>query len=208
MMQKRDDLKEKRIREMKNLVLEDQLIKSYSDKIDINVIIEEVFQSDSIQVTCPLEPEPVMEFLTIERISRGSYKGQSIKPGNITLNIKKLIKELPDIALLVPNLAYDAWWLKVSAFLVLWRSLYRQATLELSNEHATAIVALWSNCNNEQRINKEKGYEITKGLFEQLELDILTWEKYMQLLLDLEKNAHLEIDDNGIWMREWVSVKY
>ena len=58
--------------------------------LDSSLLFEN-FKKNCINITPPEEEPPMMQFLTIDSLK--NYKsGQSIKPGNIKLNIKKTHK--------------------------------------------------------------------------------------------------------------------
>ena len=81
-------------------------------------------------------------------------------------------------------------------------------TLPITKEQAIAIIALWGNCNQQQRITLEKGFECFKSLYGNIEISECTWEQYIKVISDLEKIGSLKLDDDGIWLCEWVSKKY
>ena len=81
-------------------------------------------------------------------------------------------------------------------------------TVEITKEQAIVVVALWDNCNQQQRITLEKGFECFRSLYENIETSNCTWEQDIKLISDLEKIGSLELDSNGIWLREWISKRY
>ena len=135
-------------------------------------------------------------------------KGESIKPGNIKLNIRHLIEFLPDLTAATVGIAMDIPILKVCAALNIWKMLRAVTTVEITKEQAIVVVALWDNCNQQQRITLEKGFECFRSLYENIETSNCTWEQYIKLISDLEKIGSLELDSNGIWLREWISKRY
>lgn len=135
-------------------------------------------------------------------------KGESIKPGNIKLNIRHLIEFLPDLTAATVEIVMDIPILKVCAALNIWKMLRDVTTVEITKEQAIVVAALWDNCNQQQRITLEKGFECFSSLYENIEASNCTWEQYIKLISDLEKIGSLELDSNGIWLREWVSKRY
>lgn len=64
----------------------------------------------------------MMHMLTMDMLNN-YRKGESIKPGNILLNFKKLMDSLPEITAAVVSVFYDIPILKVCAALSVWKSL-------------------------------------------------------------------------------------
>lgn len=164
-------------------------------------------ESGGLLITPPQQEPVIMHMLTMDSL-KNYNKGESIKPGNIKLNIRRLVGHLVGITEATVGIAMDIPILKVCAALNIWKMLRDITTVEITKEQAITIIALWENCNQQQRITLDKGFECVKSLYEQIEKDEYTWERYIQLIDDLEKIDSLELDDNGIWLREWVSKKY
>ncbi len=80
--------------------------------------------------------------------------------------------------------------------------------MRLLIEQAIVIIALWENCDQRQRISLEQGFACVSALYEQIEKTECVWEHYIKITNDLEKIYSLELDDEGIWLREWISKAY
>lgn len=170
-------------------------------------IMQYFLESGGLLITPPQQEPIIMHMLTMDSL-KDYNKGESIKPGNIKLNIRRLVGHLVGITEAAVGIAMDIPILKVCAALNIWKMLRDITTVEITKEQAITIIALWENCNQQQRITLEKGFECVKSLYEQIEKYECTWERYIELIDDLEKIDSLELDDNGIWLREWVSKKY
>jgi len=158
-------------------------------------------------ITAPQQEPFLMHMLTVDSL-RDFNKGESIKPGNIRLNIRRLIEHLPDITVATVEIAMDIPILKVCAALNIWKMLRDVSTVRINKEQAITIIALWENCNQQQRITLEQGFECVKALYRQIEEVELTWEQYINTIDELEKIDSLKIDNEGIWLCEWVSKRY
>ena len=158
-------------------------------------------------LTPPQQEPPMLHMLMVDSLNNYN-KGESIKPGNIKLNIRHLIEFLPDLTAATVEIVMDIPILKVCAALNIWKMLRAVTTVEITKEQAIVVVALWDNCNQQQRITLEKGFECFSSLYENIEASNCTWEQYIKLISDLEKIGSLELDSNGIWLREWVSKRY
>ena len=175
-------------------------------KISVQRILQSFFKSGGLVLTPPQQEPPMLHMLMVDSLNNYN-KGESIKPGNIKLNIRHLIEFLPDLTAATVEIVMDIPILKVCAALNIWKMLRDVTTVEITKEQAI-VVALWDNCNQQQRITLEKGFECFSSLYENIEASNCTWEQYIKLISDLEKIGSLELDSNGIWLREWVSKRY
>ena len=108
--------------------------------LDSSLLFEN-FKKNCINITPPEEEPPMMQFLTIDSLK--NYKsGQSIKPGNIKLNIKKLINTLPAIVETSVGILYDIPILQVCAALTLWKTLCNIFTVEITREQPLQILCM------------------------------------------------------------------
>lgn len=179
----------------------------WEEDISSKDILQSFFKSGGLVITPPQQEPPMMHMLVIDSLHNYN-KGESIKPGNIKLNICHLIEFLPDLTEAAVEIVTDIPILKVCAALNIWKMLRAVTTVEITKEQAIVVVALWGNCNQQQRITLEKGFECFRSLYENIETSNCTWEQYIKLISDLEKIGSLELDSNEIWLRERVSKRY
>ena len=206
MLENRNDLLEIKQAEIL-LIIERTSISLWGEDISSKDILQSFLKSGGLVVTPPQQEPPMMHMLVVDSLHNYN-KGESIKPGNIKLNICHLIESLPDLTEAAVGIAMDIPILKVCAALNIWKMLRAVTTVEITKEQAIVVVALWDNCNQQQRITLERGFECFRSLYENIETSNCTWEQYIKLISDLEKIGSLELDSNGIWLREWVSKRY
>lgn len=206
MLENRNDLLEIKKAEMVS-VIERTSISLREENISSKDIMQSFLKSGVLLITPPQQEPPMMHMMIIDSLSNYN-KGESIKPGNVKLNIRHLIESLPDLTAAAVEIATDIPILKVCAALNIWKMLRNITTVEITKEQAIAVVALWNNCDQQQRITLEKGFECFKSLYENIETSNRTWEQYIKLITDLEKIGSLKLDSNGIWLCEWVSNRY
>lgn len=206
MLENRNDLLEIKKAEMVS-VIERTSISLREENISSKDIMQSFLKSGVLLITPPKQEPPMMHMMIIDSLSNYN-KGESIKPGNVKLNIRHLIESLPDLTAAAVEIATDIPILKVCAALNIWKMLRNITTVEITKEQAIAVVALWNNCDQQQRITLEKGFECFKSLYENIETSNRTWEQYIKLITDLEKIGSLKLDSNGIWLCEWVSNRY
>ncbi len=206
MLENRNDLLEIKQAEILSII-ERTSISLWEEDISSKDILQSFFKSGGLVITPPQQEPPMMRMLVVDSLNNYN-KGESIKPGNIKLNMCHLIESLPDLTEAAVGIAMDIPILKVCAALNIWKMLRAVTTVEITKEQAIVVVALWDNCNQQQRITLEKGFECFRSLYESIETSNCTWERYIKLISDLEKIGSLELDSNGIWLREWVSKRY
>ena len=206
MLENRNDLLEIKQAEILSII-ERTSISLWEEDISSKDILQSFFKNGGLVITPPQQEPPMMRMLVVDSLNNYN-KGESIKPGNIKLNICHLIESLPDLTEAAVGIAMDIPILKVCAALNIWKMLRAITTVEITKEQAIVVVALWDNCNQQQRITLEKGFECFRSLYENIETSNCTWEQYIKLISDLEKIGSLELDSNGIWLREWISKRY
>lgn len=174
--------------------------------LDSSLLFEN-FKKNCISITPPEEEPPMMQFLTIDSLK--NYKsGQSIKPGNIKLNIKKLINTLPAIVETSVGILYDIPILQVCAALTLWKTLCNIFTVEITREQAIVLVALWKNCDVSHYINLSNGFDAVNTLYQKLDDCTMNQTIYNRIIDQLINLECIEVINEKIWLREWISQKY
>lgn len=175
--------------------------------IDDSSIYNQFLNSGFLQITPPEEDPPMMQFITMDSLK--NYKqGNSIKPGNIRLNIRKLIESIPSAVEMAVSIAIDFPILKICAALNLWQKMKEIFTVEISKEEAFVIVSLWKNCDCRHEISLEKGFISTNELLKKYEEQEFTNIKYNQVIDSLIKLQCIELTEGIIWLREWISKNY
>ena len=207
MLESRNDLLENKKTEITSIIERTTHDLLSSNDMNSQDIMRYFGESGCLLITAPQQEPFLMHMLTVDSL-RDFNKGESIKPGNIRLNIRRLIGHLPDITAATVGIAMDIPILKVCAALNIWKMLRDVSTVRINKEQAIIIIALWENCNQQQRITLEQGFECVKALYRQIEAVEFTWEQYINTIDELEKIDSLKIDDEGIWLCEWVSKSY
>lgn len=88
------------------------------------------------------------------------------------------------------------------------KSLRHISTIEIKKEQAIIIVMLWKNCNEKHIISLEDGYRNANTFCKQVGESEFTWDKYVSIIDELEKMDCIELTDDGVWLREWMSKNY
>lgn len=191
---------EKKKTELRNIALS-QIPETATNR---SSLVDKLFDS-YIQLSPPKEPPLVSEMITVS--SMGRRGGRSRKPGNIILNLGKLIQIVPDITITAAGVAGPTWLLPFIA-LHIWNKLWTNSKVDLDQKHAMIIYALWKNRNSENKIHEEAGYEKANSVFHKLELPDLSKSEYTQIINNLLDLECIEIEEGIIWLREWVRTTY
>ena len=181
----------------------------FADGFTSSSHLNDFYNSGFINISAPkekIEPQ-IIHMLTMDSLNNYK-KGESIKPGNIILNFKKLVDSLPEITAAVVSVFLDIPILKVCAALTVWKTLRNLATIEITKLQAVVIYALWKHCNKEHKISLEDGFERTNNLMRSISEAEMMWDAYVEIILELSKLRCLEVNEAGIWLREWISKEY
>lgn len=206
-MTQRTDLQDDVIKQLKTAVTENLSVVLIDENNDILLIYDILVKSGFISISPPLEEPPMMQFLTMDSL-RNYKNGRSIKPGNILLNIRKLIESIPEVISIGAGMVCDNHIVTVCGALSLWLKLRDIATINISKEQAFVIVALWKNCNPNHEISLDDGYIATNNLFKQYGEPEITNLKYNMIIDSLVKTECIELTEEIIWLREWISKNY
>jgi hypothetical protein len=153
----------------------------------------------------PLDPPMTISLITIGHGGRGG--GQTRKPGNLSLNWKRLSGEFADVVINVAG-AVAVPWLIPFAALSLWNKILIHATIELTKEQAASICAMWHRCDEKNKITLPKAFAEINQLFQVFKWPPLSHEAFTNILRDLEHLQCIEATGETIWLREWVQTRY
>lgn len=193
--------------------------KEIDETKDINplMVYDEFKKSGFIEITPPKGKKPKIKFpemkpgvqymITIDNLE-SYHSGHSIKPGNIKLNLKKLIAGIPSIIELTISIATDIPILKICTALNVWKSVLDICTVPISKEQAFVIVALWKNCNSQNVIEAEQGYIAVNTLLKKYGESEITEIKYNKLLDSLEAIQCIELREESVFLKESINKKY
>lgn len=156
-------------------------------------------------LTPPQQP-PVLMTYTVLR-SGGYQGGYSRKPGNLWLNWKSLIRSLGDVVLTVGGAVATPWLIPFAA-LSLWNTVWTNAKVDLSREQAAALCAMWYRADEENNISRSMALQETNALFTVYKWSLLNIHGFNHLLRELEDLDCVEVNDDSVWLREWVKTSY
>lgn len=207
MLKERYDLLEEKRREIISVIIRTN-ISLEKKQIDSEEILQSLQNSDVLLLTAPQQEMPMMELLTVNSLNNYN-KGTSIKPGNIILNIRKLIISLPELITNISDFfSKDSPVYKVYVVLNILKKIKHITTIEITEDQSLAVLALWRNYNQHQRIKLEEGFERCRTLYKSINKPTYTFEQYLKVIDDLEKIGSLHLNDDGILLCELVNIKY
>ena len=204
-MERRNDLMRSKRKELESEIEQYCRIQK-TDDTQIIEVKHAMFDS-CIIMTPPEQEPPVMHMLVMSSLS--DYKrGTSIKPGNIKINMKKLIDTLPESVEAGVALAMDIPILKVCAALPIWKMARNVMSVEITKEQAVVIMSLWKNADERHIISLEKGWDCANRMCRQTSNKEFTQERYTTILEELERIDSIKVNEDGIWLCEWVAQRY
>lgn len=156
----------------------------------------------------PPETQFLMEMITMRPGAGGG--GRSVKPGNIRLNLRKMIVALAGGTLTAVGIA-SAPWMAVLGALVIWDSVYSCLGADLDDGAASVAWTLWKHADDESTVAKEGLIDVVNAERAKHNQNPLTPQQVRQSLWTLEKMRCISTskgDDSRWWLREWVRVKY
>jgi hypothetical protein len=160
-----------------------------------------------ITLTPPLKPPIVLHHMAMARFGEGGTVSR--KPGNITLNWRRLFELAPDVTLAGATAAEtQAPWLILVAALYIWAKLWKAASIKLDQEDALVVYSLWLHRNSKNRIPEEDAFLKTNELATKHKLPIFDKEKFTRIINKLLSIDCIEINNGVIWLCEWVTIKY
>ena len=206
-MQKRIDLQDAALQQLKNVFTEALSASRANEGVNASWAFDSLLQTRFISITPPLEKPLTMQLLTLDSLH--DYKnGSSIKPGNIVLNIKELIEAIPEVVSIGAGMVCDNLVITVCGAFSLWLKLRDIATVSITREQAFTIVALWKSCNSAHKISLDDGFIATNVLLKQYGESEITNLKYNIVIDSLIKMQCIELTEGIIWLREWISRSY
>ena len=206
-MQKRIDLQDAALQQLKNVFTEALSASRANEGVNASWAFDSLLQTRFISITPPLEKPLTMQLLTLDSL-RDYKNGSSIKPGNIVLNIKELIEAIPEVVSIGAGMVCDNLVITVCGAFSLWLKLRDIATVSITREQAFTIVALWKSCNSAHKISLDDGFIATNVLLKQYGESEITNLKYNIVIDSLIKMQCIELTEGIIWLREWISRSY
>ena len=206
-IQKRETKRNELVKMIGKSINEEYIDKDYSDPIQIYT---DFIKCEFIVLEAPLVEryEGVrLGHLTIDPFKSFSELegGRTIKPGNIILNLRKLIDSIPTITALSVSMAVDIPILRVCSALSLWKEIRDVMTVEITRIQSIVIIALWKFRDHTNHIHLDYGYDRVNYFCETIGEENLSWDDYNKVVDELLKLQCIDICEEVIWLRESIT---
>jgi len=173
--------------------------------------IEEARASNFIDHFASITPPQYSTSLSFMKMDPGGEGGaESVKPGNIVLNISRLVTAVASGVLTAVGVV-EIPWTAVFGALVVWNTLYSAARVKISERDASVMWTLWLRRDEEltvpdagllKAVNAERKKHGQRPLRSTELRDALNKLKRIR---SIERSSK---DDSRWWLREWVRVTY
>ena len=163
----------------------------------------------AISVTPPEKEEHMMHMLTVHLSGRGGGKSQKL--GNIKLNISKLVDCLANGTFLIAG-ATQVPILIPMAFIILWKSLNNVTEIELSENDAGVIWAMWVYRDRSKNIIPNTGLlNIINGHFKKYERSPINQkdlDNSLNKLVKIRSIKRSKASTDNWWLCEIIRAQY
>jgi hypothetical protein len=159
-----------------------------------------------IQAFCDIEPPETTFTMDWSTIYKDGSGGINRKPGNIILNWKHFYQKSPEIVLSLGGISSP--WLLPFAALYLWNTVWSGLKIDLSSDHAIALLTMWEHKNPKNRIPEDEAFIRTNKYLTEHNLRPLSADEFTKIVNQLEQMKCIELDNGMIWLRERVRKTY
>lgn len=159
-------------------------------------------------VTAPYYEPPPMRLMTLSEGGVGG--GSTTKPGNVVLNLRKLVRAIASGILTIAG-ATAAPWLLVIGALVTWDALWSCLNLKLTEDHACVVWALWKNRDDKDTFPKSDVLDAVnreRAAFGKQPLSAMEVNRALDDLARMGCIKQSANDPQRWWLREWVRITY
>ena len=165
-----------------------------------------VLQS-GVSVTEPEIPPPVYHMITAQSLADHD-EAASTKPGHIRFRLGEVLEACCSGALTVVGITQP--WLLPLAALLLWRAIWRSATVELTADEATAVISVWELSRQDGvRTTIDAVHARVNNRRSEVGLTPLSKQRLRSVLGNLEKLESVEQrSDRTYRVVEWIRVAY
>ena len=156
-------------------------------------------------VTAPPEE---WELIVMDPGGRGG--GSTRKPGNVILNLGKLVRAIASGTLAITG-AMEAKWTLMVAALFTWNELWSSLSIEIGEDVACVAWALWISRDDSNTVAKAEVSQAVTCERQRFGRQPLSAKEVEYALRDLVRMRCIKQsvnDPERWWLREWVNIKY
>lgn len=197
---------EEKSNELQNSLLEN-LEKLGIPELEAKEAAKQLFKT-YVNVTPPEKEQVLMHLVTTSNFG-GRGGGKSVKSGNIKLNMPNLLEAVSAGVFTVISVNAAPWAIPFAAVL-LWQSLWKSIKIDLTELDVVVLITL-NRLKNNSKVVVEKVddilIEVNKTL-NKYERSLATKQDLNHSITNLDTIDSLDICDSGLFIREWVKVRY
>lgn len=161
-----------------------------------------------VRISAPEKPEMILHMITMSQGGRGGAR--STKPGNILLNIQKLIAAVAGGVVTIAGAVSMPWTLPFAGLLV-WDSLWSGAQRDIPEIDAAVLWTMWKHCDEDQCVPKGTLLPLVNAELQKFGRQTISQIQLEDSIGNLKNIACVQDskqDPSALWLREWVQVNY
>ncbi len=177
---------------------------------EIDRIYDTLIEEKGISIKDPeYEFTNRMNWIASFKIPGGGHEYKSLKPGNITLNMRKAICSIPSMVLDASYFYSEKRLMIVCAVISICQKLRSAFTVAVTEEQALVLSVLWKNCPEKPYvIDLDKGFKLVNEALAANGREKLSYSDYNHIVNCLLKFKCLDITENRISLKERIIRKY
>ena len=184
--------------------------KNFDFDIDSRTILDYLENECIIELIPPLEKEVKLQYIEVKGNHTGKFKGNSYKPGNIIINIKKTLISSVQIFLSVPiTMGSFSEEHPIIGGLSLISTVLLIAGLskvELTEKASLVVVVIWEN--RLEYKNTDEIYNLVNEKLKIYERTPLKRNDFYDVLEELQNIRCIEICSNEVLLKEIIKIEY
>lgn len=189
---------------------QDQQVETLQDVVDFVEELRVTGPDDDVSRWLPnfaTVTEPESTFLMHQVTLHSGGGGVSRKPGNIVLNWRKLFDVGPDALVAGSAIESNTPFVRGLIGLYVWNKVWRGAEEVLSDAEASVIESLWLDHGRNRRVTSDDAFTAVNGARRVAGLTELARGDFERTIDRLIAMHCVEVENDEIWLREWVRRK-
>jgi hypothetical protein len=157
-----------------------------------------------------IRPPEIDSRIGLVIMGTGGRDSYSVKPGNITMNMRDLVTIISQ-GVLTTAASLKVPWTAVFGAIILWNRLYSQAKIDLSEIEGSVLWTMWNRADSGntvatdgllKAVNEER---LKYGRGSLMEGDLRDALAKLESIQTIERSTMF---GSRWWLREWVEVEY
>ena len=192
----------------------DEIVGGLEDQFpDAQEIVDGLVSANLLTIEAPIYEiegdENVFTFTEIK--STADYKrahGKTKKPGNVIVNFKEMLWDIPDIGMGIEGLKSSSKAYIVLLALSILFKVIKSIIVKLDYSQVICLIGIRDVYNEKTGVDIEKARSYTADLVKSHELNDFNMDEYDKILDDLTQIGTIELLEGRIYLKEKVEVKY